>query len=105
MEVLNTNNNTNNNKSKRKKKQIRCASVDNYQGEENDIIILDLVRCNPNHIIGFLKEFQRMNVALSRAKTGMIIIGSKETLNVNDNWDKFFDMLEESGSMTSCFNA
>lgn len=81
-------------------KKVRSATIDNYQGEECDIIILDLVRSNKNGIIGFLKEFQRMNVALSRAKIGMFIIGSRQTLEMKEgpdgNWTKFFKLLDEN---------
>ena len=57
-------------------KPIRVFTVDNYQGEENDIIILSLVRSNNENKIGFLKIPNRVNVALSRAKKGMYIFGN-----------------------------
>ena len=57
-------------------KNVRVTSVDNYQGEENDIIILSLVRSNKNAEIGFLSSFNRVCVAFSRAKIGMYIIGN-----------------------------
>ena len=57
-------------------KNVRVTSVDNYQGEENDIILLSLVRSNKNSEIGFLSSFNRVCVAFSRAKIGMYIIGN-----------------------------
>ena len=54
---------------------VRVTSVDNYQGEENDIILLSFVRSNKNKEIGFLNTFNRVCVAFSRAKIGMYIIG------------------------------
>ena len=57
-------------------KQIRVSSVDNYQGEECDIILLSLVRSNRDFKIGFLKTFNRVCVAFSRAKIGLYIIGN-----------------------------
>ena len=55
---------------------IKVSSVDNYQGEENDIILLSLVRSNDDDIIGFLRAFNRVCVAFSRAKLGFYIIGN-----------------------------
>ena len=56
--------------------RIRISSVDNFQGEENDIILLSLVRSNKDGKIGFLKEPNRVCVALSRAKMGLYVIGN-----------------------------
>ena len=55
---------------------VRVATIDNYQGEEADIVIASLVRSNPEHVIGFLKEPERINVLLSRARVCEIIIGN-----------------------------
>ena len=55
---------------------IRVSSVDNYQGEECDIVLLSLVRSNKKDDIGFLKNFNRVCVAFSRAKIGFYIIGN-----------------------------
>ena len=57
-------------------KEIRVSSVDNYQGEECDIILLSLVRSNKECKIGFLKTFNRVCVAFSRARIGLYIIGN-----------------------------
>jgi len=56
--------------------EIKVVTVDNYQGEENDIIILSLVRSNNKNSIGYLKVSNRVCVALSRAKHGMYIFGN-----------------------------
>ena len=55
---------------------VRITSVDNYQGEENDFIILSLVRSNAKFDIGFLKTFNRVCVAFSRAKVGFYVLGN-----------------------------
>lgn len=55
---------------------VRATVVDNYQGEENDIILLSFVRSNEEANIGFLKTSNRVNVALSRARKGMLIFSS-----------------------------
>ncbi|KAK3914768.1 NFX1-type zinc finger-containing protein 1 [Frankliniella fusca] len=59
---------------------VRVTVVDNYQGEENDIILLSLVRSNDDGDVGFLKIENRVCVALSRAKHGLFIIGNMQNL-------------------------
>ncbi|MHA2028678.1 MAG: AAA domain-containing protein [Candidatus Kariarchaeaceae archaeon] len=56
--------------------KIRVSIVDRFQGQEQDIVILSLTRSNPNGIIGFLKNMQRINVSLSRAKQNLLIVGN-----------------------------
>lgn len=60
--------------------KVRVVSVDNYQGEENDIILLSLVRSNHSNQIGFLKISNRVCVALSRARHGLFIFGNSKCL-------------------------
>jgi len=55
---------------------VKVQTVDNFQGEENDIIILSLVRSNDKLNIGFLKISNRVNVALSRARHGLFLFGN-----------------------------
>ncbi|BFZ14774.1 hypothetical protein BsWGS_17813 [Bradybaena similaris] len=57
-------------------KGVKISSVDNYQGNENDIILLSLVRSNVDNEIGFLKANNRICVALSRAKIGFYVVGN-----------------------------
>jgi hypothetical protein len=65
--------------------------VDNYQGEEALIVLVSLVRSNPEGSIGFLKQPQRVNVLLSRARLGMILVGNAECLiqgsRGNQTWE------------------
>ena len=58
------------------KENLKVSTVDNYQGEENDIILLSLVRSNEENNIGFLRDFNRVCVAFSRAKLGFYVIGN-----------------------------
>ncbi|KAF2469321.1 uncharacterized protein BDR25DRAFT_343720 [Lindgomyces ingoldianus] len=60
--------------------QFNVVTVDSYQGEENDIVLLSLVRSNKRHNIGFLSVDNRVCVALSRAKRGFYIFGNAEML-------------------------
>ncbi|VDI09951.1 Hypothetical predicted protein [Mytilus galloprovincialis] len=61
---------------------VRITTVDNFQGEENDIILLSLVRSNMENEIGYLSEANRVCVALSRAKKGLYVVGNFELLKL-----------------------
>ena len=75
---------------------IRISSVDNYQGEESDIIILSLVRSNKDGNIGFLNISNRVCVALSRAKKAMYCIGNISMMaKKNKLWNKIKNHLHE----------
>ncbi|OXU25033.1 hypothetical protein TSAR_011075 [Trichomalopsis sarcophagae] len=77
-------------------KYVRITTVDNFQGEENKIILLSLVRNNGEGNVGFLKQENRVCVALSRAKEGLYIMGNMDDLLVkNDIWPKIKGVLEE----------
>lgn len=60
------------------------SSIDGYQGREADVVVFVTVRCNESHEIGFLKDLRRMNVALTRARKGVIVIGNRETLTKSE---------------------
>ncbi|XP_037044307.1 NFX1-type zinc finger-containing protein 1-like [Bradysia coprophila] len=76
-------------------KGVRATVVDNYQGEENDIMILTFVRSNDDGEIGFLKVSNRVNVALSRARKGLYCIGNFKCLvEKSPVWRKIVDKLE-----------
>jgi len=58
--------------------QVRVATVDSFQGQETDICMLSLTRSNSRNAMGFLSEAERLNVAVSRARDGLIIVGDRE---------------------------
>jgi hypothetical protein len=60
----------------KREKNIRVATVDNYQGEEANLVLVSLVRSNDEGSIGFCKEPERVNVMLSRARIGMVLFGN-----------------------------
>ena len=72
---------------------------DNYQGEEANIVIMSLVRSSSGGTIGFLREPERVNVLLSRAKCGEIIFGNRSTLERYPLWKKICGHLERHGQM------
>lgn len=62
------------------RRQVSINTVDSFQGQERDVIIISLVRANEGGNIGFLGDLRRMNVAMTRARAKLIIIGSASTL-------------------------
>ena len=79
---------------------VRVTTVDNFQGEENDIILLSLVRSNDRNSIGFLEIQNRVCVALSRAKHGFYCIGNFNMLRENaDIWKSIVSEIEDKGSI------
>eukprot|EP00658_Telonema_sp_P-2_P059095 TRINITY_DN4779_c0_g1_i1.p1 TRINITY_DN4779_c0_g1~~TRINITY_DN4779_c0_g1_i1.p1 ORF type:complete len:856 (+),score=115.95 TRINITY_DN4779_c0_g1_i1:214-2781(+) len=65
---------------------VTVSSIDRYQGSENDVVVVSLVRSNPEHDIGFLKERARCVVAQSRARVGMYFVGDRETFCKSNHW-------------------
>jgi ATP-dependent RNA/DNA helicase IGHMBP2 len=61
--------------------QISVNTIDSFQGQERDIVLISLTRSNPEGIIGFLSDIRRMNVAMTRARKKLVIIGDSATLS------------------------
>jgi DNA polymerase alpha-associated DNA helicase A len=59
---------------------IELGSVDGFQGREKEVVVVSLVRSNPRHEVGFLGEKRRLNVAMTRPKRQLCVIGDAETL-------------------------
>jgi superfamily I DNA and/or RNA helicase len=71
------------------------GTVDGYQGQERDIIILDMVRANPHHEVGFTLEPNRLNVALSRAREKLIIITNLETYQTHKEFNEIITRIQQ----------
>lgn len=74
------------------------SSIDSFQGQEFPTIILSLVRSNDRNEIGFLKDYRRMNVAMTRAKELLIVIGDSSTLGNDDFYKQFLDYIEQNNA-------
>lgn len=76
---------------------ISVNTVDGFQGQECDIILISMVRDNDQGSIGFLKDLRRMNVAITRARRKLIVVGNCETLSQNDFYSKLIDYFQWNG--------
>jgi ATP-dependent RNA/DNA helicase IGHMBP2 len=83
--------------------QIAIKTVDGFQGQERDIIYISLVRSNDQKEIGFLNDIRRMNVALTRAKKKLVVIGDSATLANHSFYKKFLDYIESISAYKSAW--
>lgn len=74
---------------------ISVNTVDGFQGQERDIIIISLVRANDEGQIGFLRDLRRMNVAMTRARMKLIIIGNASTMTRHPFYKKLFEYINK----------
>lgn len=79
-------------------KALKVATIDNFQGEEAKVVVISLVRSNPNNKCGFLRTSNRINVLLSRAQHGMFLIGNSETAGSVQMWADVLDILRLGGN-------
>ncbi len=85
------------------KENISIKTIDGFQGEERDVIYISFVRSNNNNEIGFLSDIRRTNVALTRARKKLVIIGDSATLAANPFYKKLVDYCESIGAYASAW--
>ncbi len=78
-------------------KEMRISTIDSFQGQEQHTIILSLVRSNDEGDIGFLKDCRRMNVAITRAKEQLFVIGDSATIGGDAFYHSFLTYIENKG--------
>ena len=76
------------------RRQISVNTVDGFQGQERDIIVISLVRSNDDGQIGFLRDLRRMNVAITRARMKLIILGDRETMTRHPFYRQLWQYIE-----------
>lgn len=76
------------------RKLLSVNTVDGFQGQERDIILISLVRANDEGQIGFLRDLRRMNVAITRAKMKLIILGDAKTMTRHPFYKKLYEYID-----------
>lgn len=84
-------------------KTLKVSTIDSFQGQEMKIIIVSLVRSNSDGNIGFLKDYRRMNVALTRAKEQLVVIGDSSTIGLDSFYDQFLKYIEKINAYQSAW--
>ncbi|KAI6264472.1 hypothetical protein MCOR28_011007 [Pyricularia oryzae] len=93
--------------SKVKKRPLRISTIDNYQGEESDIVIASLTRSNSQGEIGFMAAQERLNVLITRARNCLIMIGNMDTFmnsrKGKATWVPYLELMKENGHLYDGF--
>ncbi|HMV43075.1 MAG TPA: IGHMBP2 family helicase [Leptospiraceae bacterium] len=87
-----------------KKYDIEISTIDSFQGREKDIIYISLVRSNEVGEIGFLSDTRRMNVAMTRARMRLVVIGDSSTIGNHEFYKKFLEHVEKYNSYESAWD-
>jgi superfamily I DNA and/or RNA helicase len=77
---------------------------DSIQGQERDVIYISLVRSNDKGEIGFLKDYRRMNVAMTRARKKLVVIGDSATLGGDPFYQRFINFTEKIGAYRTAWD-
>jgi len=85
------------------KVKFRCGTVDGFQGQEADLVYISLVRSNDRREIGFLRDIRRMNVAITRARKRLVVIGDSATVAGFGFYDELLDYLQKKAQYQSAW--
>ncbi|MCX2574386.1 IGHMBP2 family helicase [Pedobacter sandarakinus] len=83
--------------------KIAINTIDSFQGQERDVVYISLTRSNTTHTIGFLSDTRRMNVAMTRAKKKLVVIGDSATLAKHKFYSDFIDHAEKNNAYRSAW--
>ena len=76
---------------------LSVNTIDGFQGQERDVVYISLVRSNEKGEIGFLKDYRRMNVAMTRARKKLVVVGDSATIGNDGFYDAFLNYCEKEG--------
>ena len=82
---------------------ITINTIDGFQGQERDVVYISLVRSNRKGEIGFLRDYRRMNEAMTRARKQLIIVGDSATIGHNSFYQDFLIYCEQYGQYRSAW--
>lgn len=83
---------------------IKVQTIDGFQGQERDWVIISLVRDNEKGELGFLKDYRRMNVAMTRAKLQLVVVGNSAVLATDKFYDQFLTFVGDHGDYASAYS-
>jgi CheY-like chemotaxis protein len=83
--------------------KIAINTIDSFQGQERDIVYISMTRSNPDNRIGFLSDIRRMNVAMTRARKKLVIIGDSATLSQFDFYSNFITWAQDRNAYQSAW--
>jgi len=82
---------------------LTVSTIDGFQGQENDVVYLSLVRSNERGAIGFLSDYRRMNVAMTRARRKLVVVGDSATIGAADFYRDFLEYCDRNGRYRSAW--
>ena len=88
---------------RKKLQELSIKTIDGFQGQERDVIYISLVRSNDRQEIGFLNDLRRMNVAITRARKKLVVIGDSATIGATPFYKRFLEYCEKHGLYRSAW--
>jgi superfamily I DNA and/or RNA helicase len=82
---------------------LTVNTIDSFQGQERDVIYISMTRSNSENVIGFLSDIRRMNVAMTRSRKKLVVIGDSATLSQLDFYTDFITYAQEKNSYQSAW--